>query len=190
MFHLENPGGSFLLRKCVKNTWGKVRLWVKIQVLMSCIFTSNVTHPLLFFIHFAIKNQPPGFFESGTLAWNEFRNKIILTCYKNTICFCIPICYILFWVDITWLKFTNFYLGSAGVVDTAFAFYHYCPSLNPLGIKFKLFQFHPTTVMLMNSNGCLNAAQVANGLCSAESLHSAEPMVVAPSGNTILWKLS
>ena len=77
----------------------------------------------MIFIHFASKNQL-------TLAWNGLITKEVLTFYKSTICFRTPICYILAWVDIAWLKFINHYLGSAGVVASTFAFHRYCPSSN------------------------------------------------------------
>ena len=97
-------------------------------------------------------------------SWNGLRTKKVLTCYKNTICFCISLCYILPWLDITGLKFGNHYFASTGAVVSMIVCHCYCPSSNP------------STIMLLNSNGCLNGAKVANSLHSVnESLKYLRP---------------
>ena len=129
------------------------------------------------FHNFAAKNQLHGFFINGTLVWNGLRTKEVLTCYKSTICFCTPLCYILSWVGIAWLKFINHYLGSAGLVVSTFAFHRYCSSSNP-----KI-----STLQILSIYSYAVGAQAVNSLLSADgSLKYLKVNDRAPSRNKIL----
>ena len=56
---MDKPGSWFLLAKCIKNTCGRVK---------------NITLPQVFFKHFPIKNQLPGFYISETLVENGLKS--------------------------------------------------------------------------------------------------------------------
>ena len=70
---MDKPGSWFLLAKCLKNTCGSDILSKDTGRRSSTfIFTWNVSLPLVFFKHFASKNQLHGFYIIGTLVENGF----------------------------------------------------------------------------------------------------------------------
>ena len=147
-----------------KHLWKKV-FYVKMQIDK---FHRHLQY--LFFVHFASKKQLPGFFTSGTLAWNRLRTKKVLICYKNIIFFWTTLFYILSWVDIFLLKSGKQYLANAGVVVSVIACHRYCPSSNLARAKFRPCNFCPSTVTLPNSYDCLYGVQVVWNGQSAKSV--------------------